>query len=636
MMLNFLKGFFVLCALLLAGGVAIAADLVSERSWVEDPIGNMTLDQAKQAPQQLTTTTYFGQGFSASAFWIRLRIEPQRIPGAQPDQRLVVRIRPAYLDEIQLHDSLSQDGQVKFTGDQYPWSQDEYQTLNFNFVIPLGVEPRDVWLRLKTTTTTFSAIEVLSEQEAQRIDWRQTLVSMVYLAFILVCLGWGCLSWLSSRDGLIKLYVVKEVVVIFEALTVLGGLRVLGAGWLQPSVIDQFGNVIFCLFTFFVVWFDCEFLREFNPHPVVFKGLQSLRIPLALAAGLALAGHASLALQLNSAMVSVAGVLILLTALSTRAWNTAQDDQPALLPRWVVMGLYVVLSFVALLNRLLSSGVGGSNFDAFYLALFYPLGSSVVLMLLLQLRANRLYIFHHEVQLRLKLAEQVASLERVKRMEQERFLAMLGHELRNPLSAVRLLADDSTPEGQKIRQAVQDMALVLDRSIQSEKLGDQQFEPVLENFNVHDLLCDLCQPTDGKARIQLSNVDPGTQMFSDKMCLSMVISNLLDNALKYSSPDSVVQVQSALCLQNGQSSLEIQVTNTPSTAGMPDPQRLFDKYYRSPSAQHQIGSGLGLYIVKGLTELLAGTIAYLPCAQDMPPRVTFRLCVPVHHPRVVT
>ena len=66
------------------------------------------------------------------------------------------------------------------------------------------------------------------------------------------------------------------------------------------------------------------------------------------------------------------------------------------------------------------------------------------------------------------------------------------------------------------------------------------------------------------------------------------------------------------------------VENDAGQAGLPDPAKVFQKYYRSHRAQSQIGSGLGLYLVQGLVRLLGGGIAYEPLSN----RVRFRLWLP--------
>ena len=54
---------------------AQANDLVTERGWVEDPSGAMSLSEIKKAKESPLTTKLFSKGYSQSAFWIRMRID---------------------------------------------------------------------------------------------------------------------------------------------------------------------------------------------------------------------------------------------------------------------------------------------------------------------------------------------------------------------------------------------------------------------------------------------------------------------------------------------------------------------------------------------------------------------------------
>jgi signal transduction histidine kinase len=91
-----------------------------------------------------------------------------------------------------------------------------------------------------------------------------------------------------------------------------------------------------------------------------------------------------------------------------------------------------------------------------------------------------------------------------------------------------------------------------------------------------------------------------------------MVSNLLDNALGYSPPKSPVHVS----LQDMPASgvrprhLMLTVRNTLGKAGLPDPKRLFEKYYRAQGAHQRTGSGLGLYLVKSLAERAQGGIGH--------------------------
>ena len=94
--------------------------------------------------------------------------------------------------------------------------------------------------------------------------------------------------------------------------------------------------------------------------------------------------------------------------------------------------------------------------------------------------------------------------------------------------------------------------------------------------------------------------------------LSIALGNLLDNACKYGASQSRIRVTLTPFVQNDQPGWLWRVDNEAGSAGLPDTERLFEKYYRSPQARRLSGSGLGLFLVKGLLDLMQGTIHYEP------------------------
>lgn len=94
---------------------AFAADLVTQRAFWEDASGQATVDQVRQQP----FTGYTGvlsRGYTSAAVWIRLDIQPAQ--GMHPDDKIILRIRPVYLDEIRLYDPLDASGRERVVGDQ--------------------------------------------------------------------------------------------------------------------------------------------------------------------------------------------------------------------------------------------------------------------------------------------------------------------------------------------------------------------------------------------------------------------------------------------------------------------------------------------------------------------------------------
>lgn len=115
---------------------------------------------------------------------------------------------------------------------------------------------------------------------------------------------------------------------------------------------------------------------------------------------------------------------------------------------------------------------------------------------------------------------------------------------------------------------------------------------------------------------------------TDPRFLQIVLENLLYNAQRYSDPLTPIAVKLASAEKQGQAGLSVRVANTPGLAGWPDEHKLFDKYYRSPGAQTQTGSGLGLYLSRQLAQSMGGMLDYAPSAQQ----VGFVLWLPLTTP----
>ena len=278
---------------------AQASDLVLERGWVEDPSGTMTLAEVKQAKESPLATKLFSKGYSQSAFWLRLRIEPSRIDDPSV-QQLIVRIRPPYQDQIWIYDPLATKDTVRVTGDYYDWADDEYRSLNLNFVIPVGTEPRDIWFRVKASVSTLTFIEVMTPEQVRAADRQQEIVTTVYLSLLFVCFGWAALTRINRKDKLLSFYLLRETVVIVYALAILGYLRIFSSGWLPPAWIDQLTNLLAFTFISTLIWFDWQLLREFKPNRWIARMHGSLVFFLPIAVVLMLMGKTNEAARLFS------------------------------------------------------------------------------------------------------------------------------------------------------------------------------------------------------------------------------------------------------------------------------------------------------------------------------------------------
>ena len=168
--------------------LAWAQDHILEKSYWTDTTGVASFEQARSA----SYTPYKGvlsKGFGRDVQWVRLKID-----GVQPGvtDKLVLRIRPVFLDHITLFDPLEQDpGRAsRTTGDRTPFAATEFESLNHAFVIPAHQAPRHVWLRLSTSSTQLMHIEALSQREMLREEHALWLAYSALLAVLFSCLLW--------------------------------------------------------------------------------------------------------------------------------------------------------------------------------------------------------------------------------------------------------------------------------------------------------------------------------------------------------------------------------------------------------------------------------------------------------------
>lgn len=198
---------------------------------------------------------------------------------------------------------------------------------------------------------------------------------------------------------------------------------------------------------------------------------------------------------------------------------------------------------------------------------------------------------------------------------QRRFLADAAHELRTPITALRLqlqLLQRSSDEAER-RQAVADLAAGIDRSqrLVEQLLQVARSDPDGEVTRREPVdLAELVRATVASLSIKAENknLDLGADapdavmVHGDANQLRVLLNNLVENALRYTPAGGVVDVTAGL--QDGRSLLRV-VDNGPGVAES-ERERVFDRFYRCEAAQSQSddgsGSGLGLAIVRAIAE----------------------------------
>jgi signal transduction histidine kinase len=220
------------------------------------------------------------------------------------------------------------------------------------------------------------------------------------------------------------------------------------------------------------------------------------------------------------------------------------------------------------------------------------------------------------------------TIEVRRRDEQDRFLAMLSHELKTPLSVLRMGLQQSGALSASTRthaqQAVHDMDSIVERCLQVDRLPQSRSASQRQPCQLADLLAEMQTASPHAQRLEI-DAQGLPNFVTDTELLRIAIGNLIDNALKYAPAGSPVQITARSVPHKRRSGLLLSIANAPGSAGRPDAAQVFKKYYRSPGARSKTGSGLGLYLVHSMASQLGGWVRLAPTTE----RVQFELWIPV-------
>lgn len=186
---------------------------------------------------------------------------------------------------------------------------------------------------------------------------------------------------------------------------------------------------------------------------------------------------------------------------------------------------------------------------------------------------------------------------------------MLIHELRDPLSVIRLMTSESSGSGKAVHKAALEMAQIIERVEQSEKLEDASARNQKTSVELGSVIRDIAMEHPASSRLDIE-VPGDRTVETDRDLLGSIVRNLLDNAAKYSPNGSHIHLVLCGRTYDGADGAQVSVLNEVGEAGTPDVEKLFTKYYRSKGAHRQPGSGPGLFLVANWAESLGGNGSY--------------------------
>ncbi|MFA7627040.1 MAG: HAMP domain-containing sensor histidine kinase, partial [Candidatus Kapaibacterium sp.] len=201
-----------------------------------------------------------------------------------------------------------------------------------------------------------------------------------------------------------------------------------------------------------------------------------------------------------------------------------------------------------------------------------------------------------------------------------RFISMISHEFRTPMTVItssaeiismigsKFLDDKAVKLAQKIKNSVKQMTLLIDEVIAFNNTERTHVNLLYENFEIVDFVRELVdeQKTVNKVNniVNLSSDFNEINIVSDKQLLRHILSNIIGNAIKYTPEGKKVNIR----IEKKQNLIHFLVSDEGVGIPSSDLDKIWEPFVRGRNIKNISGTGFGLYIVKDFVNKLNGEI----------------------------
>jgi signal transduction histidine kinase len=290
----------------------------------------------------------------------------------------------------------------------------------------------------------------------------------------------------------------------------------------------------------------------------------------------------------------------------------------AIVLSWIISRVQPVkglmITILLILGILLSSYLSFA-FMGWWLKLSHVvLSIFVVYYIWVPFRAIEEYQTRYAIQEESKLLKQVDNLK-------QNFISLMSHDLKTPVAKIAGIADimkikfNNTPEQTELIDNIVGSTKELNDFISSildlTKIESQNLTLRKESKDINKIIENIIEKLEFQAGTKGMSIEtdlsPLYPIQVDTVLMNRVISNLIENALKYAGREKTIWVKT----WDDADWVYIEIRDNGVGIGAEDLAHIFDKFYRVKNdSTHSIkGSGLGLYLVKYFIELHNGTIS---------------------------
>jgi two-component system, sensor histidine kinase LadS len=544
-------------------------------------------------------TPGFAGGFTRSAHWFKFELSPLQMISEQ----LFIKFQPNILDKIELYlPAENGDYRVYPTGRLTPYNQRIVPYRGIILPVPNPQQTVTAYLRMETTGSSLLFVSTHTPAQFYISNMREDLFFGFYIGLVLLAILITLFQAIWSEEKIFRyylLYLISALALILSSEGYVSALlfkdsSALGSVITKASIM---ANII-ATTLFFKTLLDIDSVKAPKLNLVSSAVIGTAIIGTSV---VFLGGYIEFA---NLTMIGLVLTAILFILRSTSSSVVPIDSVAQLWYRGII--------FIALTGLLGSILIISGRLPG-YLPIYYFYHMTLVCTIIsFQLLMGWRFVLMKTSELAAR--KQADALERVLDTERKandlktRFLSMIHHEIRTPLSVIRLALGMSEPSDKvKIfaKEAVNNIDAIIERCAYTERLEHGRFNPTYESVDLKALIQHLIPVT---AQVELQCESTTFVVDSDAELLKVVFKNLLDNALKYGSPPKKITI---LLYTRGTGLSADHIVTFSNVVAEPDTidvNKIFERYIRMPGAEKVSGSGVGLFIVKGILKSLHADI----------------------------
>lgn len=543
---------------------------------------------------------------SDATYWIRLQVHQGQTKAAG----LVIRIGPHFLKNIQLYQKTAKGWSTQVAGSEIPFNQANATIAGYVFEVQTGNEnPETLYIRIQNTGLGLALISV-GELSARGVDaLGQELSIGIHIGALSLILLISIFYYLLNRDVLLYRFSWLMLVIL---LNIVGG-----SGLLAKYVFDEqpwfngaFFVTLICLRLACWIWVLQAFLKAYPTPRWYSTGCRLVYWIVALSVVLGWFNQIVLVQQLLFTGFIATSIFQIIAIQKTPGMDVA-------LRRTLLAG-FIIANVLIFLTVILAIYPFAVTHTIVYVTRLSDFVTPMVLLVTFAL-SDRLKRKEFEA-VKAANIQMNAHLEFERKLLKERrvLFDMLTHELKNPLASISLavgslkkhFTDDQTQEQRRIKnidRSVRNMDLIIERCSLMNQVDQNEIKPNIREIDIGNLIHALVSEREDADRFMVS-VERRFKVRGDDYFLTIIISNLLENAIKYAPADSKIEIVVRSVKGDAFPTLQLTIINQIGLHGVPDPDLVFTRFYRNPLAKNITGSGLGLHLVSELCKILHFTV----------------------------